>query len=235
MLALMRMLSKVPPLPPTFTTAAQLDRPATVCSGFIAICLGLMKVPCSAPVCLLSSAGREEEERGGREGEIWLHFSSPFLCVQVQGNTCLHFTPGKRTRGPEKERKKEEEGGKKTGWDRYLEEEEELEGFFRRRKEKWRRKEVDCCLDGRARKAVTHSLAFLDWQINTPKQKAKKRIQEWRVNCFTRRPQSWDALDAEPLHFCFVCFHLKNWTMRRLYFTDLYATRLTSLSLHYSP
>lgn len=72
-----------------------------MCSGFFAICLGLMKVPCSAPVCLLSSAGREGRGRGGGGRERSDFTFLPFSSMQVQGNTCLHFTPGKRTRGAE--------------------------------------------------------------------------------------------------------------------------------------
>lgn len=61
---------------------------------------------------LLCGEGRGGEGEGERERSDFT-FLPLFLCVQVQGNTCLHFTPGKRTRGPEKERKnKEEEKGK---------------------------------------------------------------------------------------------------------------------------
>lgn len=212
----MRMLVKVPPLPPTFTTAAQLDRPATVCSGFIAICLGLMKVPCSAPVCLLSSAGREEEERGGREGEgeIWLHFSSPFLCVQVQGNTCLHFTPGKRTRGPEKERRKE----------RKKKEEKKQGGIgIWRRRRSWRvffsetQREVEKKRGGLlpgwpSEKSSDSFFGLLGLTNQHTKAKSKKRESrsgEWTASHVVRRAGMPSTRSLRPLHFCFVCFPLK--------------------------
>lgn len=82
--------------------------------------------------------------------------------MQVQGNTCLHFTPGKRTRGPEKERKKgrsrREKERKKQGWDRYLEKEEEFLFLFsktQREEKRW------TCLPGwPSKKAVSHSLPY---------------------------------------------------------------------------
>lgn len=46
---------------------------------------------------LLCGEGREWKRRGERSDFTFLPFSS----MQVQGNTCLHFTPGKRTRGAE--------------------------------------------------------------------------------------------------------------------------------------
>lgn len=196
-----------------------------------------MKVPCSAPVCLLSSAGREEEERGGREGErsdfTFLPLFSVCRCKETHVSTSL------RARGQEgqkkKERKEEKEGKKKQGGI----------GIWRRRS--WRvffsetQKEVEKkrggLLPGWPSEESSDSFFGL-FGLTNQHTKAKRESLEWRVELLHT---SCARLGCPPsqslrrLHSCVVCFHLKNWTMRRLYFTDLYATRLTPLFLHYSP
>lgn len=123
MLALMLMLVKVPhrchPHSPRLLDSTgrcsggrEGDGGGALCSGFIAICPGLMKVPCSAPVCLLSSAGREEEERGGREGRDLTSLFFPFSLCAGAGK---HMSPlhsgqeDKRARKRKKERGRREE------------------------------------------------------------------------------------------------------------------------------
>lgn len=56
-----------------------------MCSGFIAICLGLMKVPCSAPVCLLPL-------QGGREGERERDLTSLFF-LSLNAGAGKHMSP----------------------------------------------------------------------------------------------------------------------------------------------
>lgn len=57
---------------------------------------------------------REGRGEGERERSDFTFL--PFSPCRCRENTCLHFTPGKRTRGARK------------GWDRYLEEKKEEEG-----------------------------------------------------------------------------------------------------------
>lgn len=139
-----------------------------VCSGLFAICLGLMKVPCSAPVCLLSSAGREG--RGGRRkggGEIWLHFSS-FLFHAGAGKHMSPLHSGQ-----------EDKRGRR-GWDRYLKEEE---GFRRERKEKFLKRKVDCCLDEQGSTVVheqeNRDSVFGPWTDKSAHQSRRTALLLW--------------------------------------------------------
>lgn len=98
-----------------------------LCSGFIAICPGLMKVPCSAPVCLLSSPLRGGKRRGGegggrereseRDGRDLTSLFFPFSLCAGAGK---HMSPlhsgqeDKRARKRKKERSRRERERKKN-------------------------------------------------------------------------------------------------------------------------
>lgn len=120
-----------------------------------------MKVPCSAPVCLLSSAGREGERERERSDFTFLPFS-PCRCRETHVSTSL--------------RAKGQEGQK--GWDRYLE--EEVEGLRQKEKRSKAKKEeeeggllpgglgINSSTWARKQRLI---LWPVDRQINTPKQK----------------------------------------------------------------
>ena len=140
--------------------------------------------------------------------------------MQVQGNTCLHFSPGQEDkRGRERERERE------RGWDRYLgekekKEEEEEEGGWGESKKEKTRKEVDCFLD-EWESTVVHEqenrASFFapppptplpsDRQINTPKQKPGLESKSYAQLCtnlgfpIVRRRKPWYIA----LSFSFFC------------------------------
>lgn len=143
------------------------------------------------------------EGRGGEGRARGRDLTSLFFPFSLCAGARKHMSPlhsgqeDKRARKRKKERKKKEE--KKQGGI----------GIWRRRRS-WRvffsetQREVEKkrggLLPGWPSEKSSDSFFGLLGLTNqhTKAKSKKKRIQEWRVNRFTRRPQSWDALDAEP-------------------------------------